>query len=136
GTVTHRGRHLQTRNTILTERVTVRHLTRTLRWLLDAEAAVAQATGDTVRILANTDTQALQELVATNPVTNAYLQSILNTGRRAGPIGGFGRGIFLGIFDPTTPDRLVAACWVGANIVPVTTQHDHGEYFGQALIAL
>lgn len=114
----------------------MRHLTRTLRWLLDAEDAVAQATGDTVRILANADTQALQELIATNPVTNAYLQSILNTGRRAGPIGGFGRGIFLGIFDPVKPNRLVAACWVGANIVPVTTQHDHGEYFGQALIAL
>lgn len=114
----------------------MRHLTRTLRWLLDAEEAVAHATGDTVRILANSDTTALRDLVAQNPVTNAYVQSILDTGRRAGPIGGFARGIFLGIFDPVNPDRLVAACWAGANIVPVTTSEEYGTYFGQALVAL
>lgn len=114
----------------------MRHLTRTLRWLLDAEDAVAQATGDTVRILANSDTTALREVVERNPVTNAYVQSILDTGRRAGPIGGFARGIFLGIFDPHAPNRLVAACWAGANIVPVTKSREHGMYFGQALSAL
>jgi len=114
----------------------LRHLTRTLRWLLDAEDAVAHATGDTVRILANSDTAALQELVAQHPVTNAYVQSILDTGRRAGPIGGFARGIFLGIFDPHQHNTLLAACWAGANIVPVTSDTDHGVYFGQALVAL
>lgn len=114
----------------------MRHLTRTLRWLLDAEEAVVHATGDTVRILANSDTTALRDLIAQNPVTNAYVQSILDTGRRAGPIGGFARGIFLGIFDPTHQDRLVAACWAGANIVPVTSNSDYGTYFGQALVAL
>jgi len=114
----------------------LRHLTRTLRWLLDAEHTVAQATGDTVRILANSDTAALGQLVAENPVTNAYVQSILDTGRRAGPIGGFARGIFLGIFDPTAPDKLLAACWAGANIVPVTDDFETGVYFGQALVAL
>ncbi|TQL72956.1 hypothetical protein FB556_1629 [Enteractinococcus coprophilus] len=114
----------------------MRHLTRTLRWLLDAEEAVAHATGDTVRILANSDTTALRDLVAQNPVANAYVQSILDTGRRAGPIGGFARGIFLGIFDTHHQDRLVAACWAGANIVPVTTSEESGAYFGQALLAL
>lgn len=114
----------------------MRHLTRTLRWLLDAEDTVAQATGDTVRILANSDTAALRDLVVQNPVTNAYVQSILDTGRRAGPIGGFARGIFLGIFDPNHPEQLVAACWAGANIVPVTTNRDYSTYFGQALVAL
>jgi len=114
----------------------VRHLTRTLRWLLDAEDAVAQATGDTVRILANSDTVALRQLIAQDPVTHAYVQSILDTGRRAGPIGGFARGIFLGIFDPQRPDTLVAACWAGANIVPVTDDFEAGVYFGQALVAL
>ncbi len=114
----------------------MRHLTRTLRWLLDAEDAVARATGDTVRILANSDTAALRDLVAHKPVTNAYVQSILDTGRRAGPIGGFARGIFLGIFDTTHQDQLVAACWAGANIVPVATTVEHGAYFGQALVAL
>lgn len=114
----------------------MRHLTRTLRWLLDAEHTVAKATGDTVRILANSDTTALGELVARHPVTNAYVQSILDTGRRAGPIGGFARGIFLGIFDPNRPGQLVAACWAGANIVPVTNEVQHGTYFGQALAAL
>lgn len=116
--------------------MTLRHLTRTLRWLLDAEHAVATATGDTVRILANSDTAALSRLVAERPVTNAYVQSILDTGRRAGPIGGFARGIFLGIFDPKQPDRLLAACWAGANIVPVTDNVEHGAYFGQALAVL
>lgn len=114
----------------------MRHLTRSLRWLLDAEDAVARATGDTVRILANSDTAALRHLVEQDPVTNAYVQSILDTGRRAGPIGGFARGIFLGIFDPATPDKLVAACWAGANIVPVTKDFEAGSYFGQALVAL
>lgn len=114
----------------------MRHLTRTLRWLLDAEEAVAAATGDTVRILANSDTTALGQLVAQDPVTNAYVQSILDTGRRAGPIGGFARGIFLGIFDLNQPGTLVAACWAGANIVPVTNDTEHGAYFGQALSAL
>lgn len=114
----------------------MRHLTRTLRWLLDAEHAVATATGDTVRILANSDTAALGQLVATRPVTNAYVQSILDTGRRAGPIGGFARGIFLGIFDPQQPGHLVAACWAGANIVPVTNTAEHGAYFGHALAVL
>ena len=114
----------------------MRHLTRTLRWLLDAEDTVAQATGDTVRILANSDTPALRHLIEQQPVTNAYVQSILDTGRRAGPIGGFARGIFLGIFDPRAPDRLIAACWAGANIVPVTDDFEAGAYFGQALRAL
>ena len=114
----------------------MRHLTRTLRWLLDAEDAVASATRDTVRILANSDTAALSQLIADKPVTNAYVQSILDTGRRAGPIGGFARGIFLGIYDPTNPGQLVAACWAGANIVPVTNDPEHGAYFGQALLAL
>lgn len=114
----------------------MRHLTRTLRWLLDAEHAVATATGDTVRILANSDTAALRELVRARPVTNAYVQSILDTGRRAGPIGGFARGVFLGIYDPARPGHLVAACWAGANIVPVTRDPEHGVYFGQALVAL
>lgn len=88
--------------------MTLRHLTRTLRWLLDAEDAVAQATGDTVRILANSDTAALRHLIDEHPVTNAYVQSILNTGRRAGPIGGFARGVFLGIFDPAAPGTLLS----------------------------
>lgn len=114
----------------------MRHLTRTLRWLLDAEHAVAAATGDTVRILANSDTAALGKLVSQQAVTNAYVQSILDTGRRAGPIGGFARGIFLGIFDPAQPGQLVGACWAGANIVPVTKEPEHGVYFGQALVAL
>lgn len=114
----------------------MRYLTRTLRWLLDAENSVARATGDTVRILSNTDTAALSQLIAQQPVTNAYVQSILDTGRRAGPVGGFARGIFLGIFDPTTPDTLVAACWAGSNIVPITDSAEYGEYFGHALAAL
>ena len=114
----------------------MRHLTRTLRWLLDAEHTVAQATSDTVRILANSDTAALSHLIGQAPITNAYVQSILDTGRRAGPIGGFARGVFLGIFDHTEPNKLVAACWAGANIVPVTNDFESGVYFGQALVAL
>lgn len=116
--------------------MTLRHLTRTLRWLLDAEDAVARATGDTVRILSNSDTTALSQLIAQKPVPNAYVQSILDSGRRAGPVGGFSRGIFLGIFDTKQPDTLVAACWAGANIVPVTDDPNYGHYFGQALLAL
>src|SRR5699024_716577 len=103
---------------------------------LDAEDAVARATGDTVRILANSDTAALGKLVSKQPITSAYVQSILDTGRRAGPIGGFARGIFLGIFDPAQPGQLLAACWAGANIVPITNDLEHGAYFGQALVAL
>src|SRR5699024_12317751 len=101
---------------------------RTLHWRRRAEEAGAAAAGATVRILANADTPALGQLVAQDPVTNAYVQSILDTGRRAGPIGGFARGIFLGIFDLNQPGTLVAACWAGANIVPVTTVTEHDAY--------
>src|SRR5699024_5276798 len=142
GSIIDPRRYHQTDYTVLNERVTLRHLTRTLRWLLDAEEAVAAATGDTVRILANSDTTALGQLVAQDPVTNASVQSILDTGRRAGPIGGFARGIVLGIFDLNQPGTLVAACWAGANIVPVTNDigrascRERGKITGWALAIL
>jgi len=40
---------------------------------------------------------------------------------------------YLGRFDG---DRLVAACWVGSNVVPVTHDPDDGAAFGRSLVRL
>lgn len=126
----------------------VRSLQLVRRWSRSADEAVQAATDGAVRVLTEADTPALQALIAQDPVTNCFADSILRTGRTAGPSRA-GSTLFLGLDAPPTPTTsgpsgaaaspggaLVAACWVGANVVPVQTAHEQGAQFGSALVAL
>lgn len=118
---------------------------RARRWSRSAEDTVAEATAGEARVLTDADTDALVRLCAEDPVANCFVDSILLSGRRAGPARG-GGSLFLGIDDDgaatAAPDatgtdgRLRAACWVGANVVPVGAGRHDGERFGAATVAL
>lgn len=82
-----------------------------------------------LRVLADADTPALQALVDLDPVANIFLASHLEN---AGSASATGAGaIILGYFDG---GRLLAACWVGSNIVPVNMPAAIGAEVGEFLI--
>ncbi|MEH0111372.1 GNAT family N-acetyltransferase [Tersicoccus sp. MR15.9] len=83
---------------------------------------------DGVRELGAADTAALRELVAADPVANIFLDSQLGS---RGIVAGTGR--ILGHVDG---GRLTAACWAGANVVPVGATADVAEPLADALVAL
>lgn len=111
-------------------------LTRTLHWLLNAEDGIQRSTGGMVRILDDKDTAALYRLSAQDPVSNCYVLSLLASGRGAGPVRDISRGVFLGIDSLSQPEELVAACWVGSNVIPIEADLSSGEVFGSALLSL
>lgn len=84
---------------------------------------------DGVRLLQEADTSAVRALVSLDPVAHTFVDSQLNTTGTAAPSG---NSLFLGRFDEH--HRLVAACWVGSNVVPVTHSEEHGAAFGRALL--
>ena len=92
-------------------------------WSPSTDAAVRQASQGRVRLLTDADTPALAALARRDPVANVFVESLLEAGRRAGPRGGAGGTLFLGV--PEDPDAaapagaLRAAAWVGSNVVPV-----------------
>lgn len=96
-------------------------------------------------MLTPADTAALTTLAAADPVANCFVESVLENGRHAGSTRS-GGSLFLGIDasgEPPVPGRasglapgLEAACWVGANIVPVGTSGEAGALFGRALLAM
>ncbi|MGD6978216.1 MULTISPECIES: DUF4081 domain-containing GNAT family N-acetyltransferase [Citricoccus] len=120
-------------------------LSRARPWSPSADDAVRRATGGVVRVLTPADTAALAALAAADPVANCFVESILENGRHAGSTRS-GGSLFLGIdaaAAPPAPGRapgrvpgLEAACWVGANIVPVGASPEAGALFGRALLAL
>ncbi|MFC7402880.1 GNAT family N-acetyltransferase [Citricoccus sp. GCM10030269] len=115
-----------------------RILSRARPWSPSPDEAVRRASGGAVRVLSQDDTPALSALVAQDPVANCFVQSTLEKGRHAGPIRA-GGSLFLGIFGPdraTDAPVLEAACWVGANVVPVAADAEAGRLFGLALTAL
>ncbi|WP_427016953.1 DUF4081 domain-containing protein [Pseudarthrobacter sp. P1] len=84
-----------------------------------------------VRILSHADTDALRLLVAADPVANVFVASQLEaTGTAVPNIPG---AVMLGI--PDDGGALAAACWVGANVVPVGATEIHARAFGQWLAA-
>ena len=114
-------------------------LSRARQWSPSADDAVRRATGGAVRVLTPADTAALTALAAGDPVANCFVESVLETGRHAGSTRA-GGSLFLGIDagsrrDDGVPD-LAAACWVGANVVPVGASDEAGALFGRALLAL
>lgn len=118
-----------------------RILSRARPWSPSPDDAVRRATGGAVRVLSHADTTALTALAATDPVANCFVESTLEKGRDASPVRA-GGSLFLGISgagSPATlgrPGSLEAACWVGANVVPVGATAESGALFGTALAAL
>lgn len=111
-------------------------LSRGLRWVIEAEAAIGHRTSETVRVLGDADTAALERACQRDPVGNCYVQSVLDSGRQAGPLRHLHQGLFLGIDDLDRPGELLAACWVGSNVVPVNADWLAGELFGLAVVCL
>lgn len=118
-----------------------RILSRARPWSPSPDDAVRRATGGAVRVLSHADTTALTALAATDPVANCFVESTLEKGRDASPVRS-GGSLFLGISgagSPATmgrPGALEAACWVGANVVPIGATAESGALFGVALAAL
>ena len=69
------------------------------RWSPSTDREVRAATGDRVRLLTDADTAALAALSARAPVSNVFVDSLLEAGRLAGPRGGAAGTLFLGIDD-------------------------------------
>lgn len=90
------------------------------RWSPSTDREVRAATGDRVRLLTDADTAALAALSARAPVSNVFVDSLLEAGRLAGPRGGAAGTLFLGIDDDAPgAGALRAAVWIGSNVVPV-----------------
>jgi uncharacterized protein len=87
------------------------------------------AASDGVRLLTQADTAAVRALVAQDPVTHAFVDSQLAT---TGTVASRSTALYLGRFDEH--ERLVAACWVGSNVVPVCFDEESGAAFGRALL--
>ncbi|QCU78530.1 GNAT family N-acetyltransferase [Citricoccus sp. SGAir0253] len=115
-----------------------RILSRARPWSPSADDLVRRATGGAVRMLTPADTTALTALAAADPVANCFVESLLENGRHAGSARA-GGSLFLGLdaspHGGGTPE-LEAACWVGANVVPVGASARAGALFGRALLAL
>ncbi|GGC99216.1 acetyltransferase [Tersicoccus solisilvae] len=86
------------------------------------------AGGDGVRELVAADTAILRELIAADPVANIFLDAQLGS---RGISAGTGR-----ILGHLTGGRLTAACWAGANIVPLGTTADVAAPIADALVAM
>lgn len=121
------------------------------RWSPSTDRQVRAATGGRVRLLTDADTPALAALSARAPVSNVFVDSLLEAGRLAGPRGGAAGTLFLGIDaregcddDGAPVAGLRAALWVGSNVVPVAAAEtpDAGwapgdaEALGAAAVAL
>ncbi|MCZ2402483.1 GNAT family N-acetyltransferase [Paenarthrobacter sp. Z7-10] len=84
-----------------------------------------------VQVLGAEDTAALQHLVEQDPVANVFMASQLEALGTAVPTA-LGSDT-LGYFDDD--GILAAACWVGANVVPVQVTSEQAPAFGRWLAA-
>ncbi|WP_041684336.1 GNAT family N-acetyltransferase [Renibacterium salmoninarum] len=84
-----------------------------------------------IRALTHRDTPELQRLVGLDPIANIYLAAHLEQHRTA-TSSVIGTEI-LGLFD--AHEVLLAACWVGANIIPVAVTAQTAPIFAQRLTA-
>jgi predicted GNAT family acetyltransferase len=87
-------------------------LSRVAPWL--ASRNDDAAAGINVRVLDGSDTAKLRELAGEDAVANVFILAHLHgTGTAAPTSGG---ATVLGVFDG---DKLLGACWAGANLVPI-----------------
>ncbi len=82
-----------------------------------------------VRPLIHQDTAALAELTGRDPVANVFVASQLAAGGTAVPPSA--GTVMLGYFEDD--GELAAACWVGANVVPIQATALHARTFGRWL---
>lgn len=82
-----------------------------------------------LRALAHGDTPELRALVELDPIANIYLAAHLEQHGTAAPVI-LGTQI-LGYFDDD--DRLISACWVGANVIPAGVTEATAPAFGEYL---
>ncbi|WP_342777849.1 GNAT family N-acetyltransferase [Sinomonas susongensis] len=82
-----------------------------------------------IRRLGHEDTLGLCELAALDPVANVFIAAhLLTTGSAAPTQSG---AEILGAYDGD--GRLISACWLGANIVPVGMQEDLAPAFAEVI---
>lgn len=98
-------------------------------WSASAELRAPVPAGDDgVRELGAADTAALRRLIAADPVANIFLDAQLGS---RGIVAGTGR-----ILGHLAGGQLTAACWAGANIVPLGITGDTAAPVADALVAL
>ncbi|WP_253469217.1 GNAT family N-acetyltransferase [Paenarthrobacter sp. A20] len=97
-------------------------LSRVAPWL-----ASRNENGLGVRVLGNADTLALRALASEDVVANVFILAHLDSTGTAAPTSG-GASVF-GVFDD---DRLLGACWAGANLVPVQLDPELAGYIATA----
>lgn len=101
------------------------------RWSRSTRARhQAHSNAGGVRVLSHEDTAAVRRLIDADPVAHAFVEGQIDATGTVAPHAGTR---FLGRFDG--PD-LVSACWVGANVVPVTHEGREGAVYGEALLQL
>lgn len=98
-------------------------LPKLLPWLPSAKRAIEAAGHPGLRILDGDDVHALNALIDARPIEHIFLRNQLDEGIGPHRNGGF----FLGLEEDK---ELVAACWVGANVVPTLTTVHNGALFG------
>ena len=108
------------------------------RWSPSTDREVRAATGDRVRLLTDADTAALAALSARAPVSNVFVDSLLEAGRLAGPRGGAAGTLFLGIDDDAPGAGAVAVPFTvqGAEPGPHRRAPELGEHSREVLAGL
>ncbi|MDO5633663.1 MAG: GNAT family N-acetyltransferase [Micrococcus sp.] len=91
------------------------------RWSQSTAEALRRATGGRARILHDADTPALLALAEAAPIANAFVASLVQSGRLAGPRGRGMPSLFVAVGEPDAGpgSRLEAVAWVGSNVVPL-----------------
>ncbi|WP_243730470.1 DUF4081 domain-containing GNAT family N-acetyltransferase [Nesterenkonia salmonea] len=104
------------------------------------DGKVSRATGGRVRVLTGDDTRALHKLLDADPVGNTSVAAALQQRGTAAVGKGRQSALLLGI-DAAEPHsgadrRLISACWLGSNIIPVGADPTTAKQFGRAARAL
>lgn len=83
-----------------------------------------------VRVLVQSDTDALRTLLARDHVANVFVESLVMQYNSAVPA--FPGAVILGFFDDD--GTLTAACWVGSNVIPIEASAEQAHIFGQWIV--
>ncbi|AJT42779.1 GNAT family N-acetyltransferase [Psychromicrobium lacuslunae] len=103
---------------------------RVLPW--SASPRFARANESAIRVLTDPDTELLRELVDRDPIANVFMASQLEHYGSAVP--GLLGVQTIGYFDDA--GQLLAACWVGSNVIPIEMSAELAPHFGEYLSAL
>lgn len=104
------------------------------------QTRVSRAGGGQVRVLGAADTPALNTLLAADPVGSVSVAATVFNRGTAAPGKGRNGSLVLGVDQEPTGETeqpaLAAACWLGANIIPVCSGAEHAAGFGKVAAAL